>query len=879
MYLYFDKTGKISTVIPHGEPARQGSPLKLFICFDYDFFESKGLQRENIGVYVKITKPGQKNPGVAISPITEPTLEKFDKNIFSEVTYNLIPGKRYWTYKFSIMAQESTEYAGKIKVATFLLDKAQTVNDLNESGQLVPDKNIYYQATTDIFVEKTFGNPQTITLENPFDEESIINNILEKYGSKIDNLEGTRRFFRGTELPTDGYTSNDIFLNTSTGDIYKAISTEEVLEWAIIIYGSEYVDELEARLQRQINANSELSSQNAAKIGVHTTQIAILQDRMSDAERDIRDADLRIDKAESNITNLQGRMTTEEGNVDNLQQHMGVAEVDIAELKNRITAEEGKVANLQPRVSSAESQISNLNQTVSNLSNRATSAESRLGILEPVVDSTSKDVVKLKTGEIAAGKADKYTGGSTTIKTKFDQVESDYNEKINKKMNKVFSDLGLLSSIGDNAEIVFNINGEAKRITFSNFKEAIYSGDFHRGYYPSLAALQAKVTDPKEGDYAFVDTNIDGQEDLVMYIWDSNDKVWSMTNASQYLKSTVFELFQKDILNGTTPVGKANDYNENEGTIGAKFAELERQTFEFSDEIEEGNETQPTLKQLKFGDDIWIIPESKGVLLQTGEELESIDFEEGRLYLCTDNSESFTENELYVGTKDNTIKKLQSSNISLEPTLTSFTVSSPSGTLEVGSTVYSVKYSFNLKYPHKLINAHSSLLCDGTVVDSIYELNTTNSRNISTTYKNSSTGTKTIRLNIYEDNNLKFNRNQTYEVAQRYYYGILSSNVNDTILSSSVAEQNFKNILSNTDTVKTSLSQLSRVTLKIPSYSYVWFLIPTDKTIQSATSGGFDFPYQTQSNISMQNSYGTTVSYKVYRSSNKVIGDITINLG
>lgn len=267
MYLYFDKSGKISTVIPHGEPARQGSPLKLYVCFDYDFFTSKGLNKENIDVYIQLAKPGQA-AGTPISPITEPNLSFFEKTFFSEVTYNLIPGKRYHTYYFNVLANESTIIPGKLKTSLFLADKATT---LNENGK--EDKNIYYQASTEIFVEKTFGVVQTATIEQ-INEENIINNLIEPYGLRITNLEGTRKFFRGPILPIDKHDPDDIFLITSgenKGNIYKAISTEDSLTWELIVYGKDWIDALETR------------------IGQNEEDIATIKTNINEIEKDIKE--------------------------------------------------------------------------------------------------------------------------------------------------------------------------------------------------------------------------------------------------------------------------------------------------------------------------------------------------------------------------------------------------------------------------------------------------------------------------------------------------------------------------------------------------------------------------------------------------------------
>ncbi len=422
-------------------------------------------------------------------------------------------------------------------------------------------------------------------------------------------------------------------------------------------------------------------------------------------------------------------------------------------------------------------------------------------------------------------------------------VESDILEIKAKKLNKIFSDLQPRDNVGENYYLPFYVGDTAYRISWGDLKKYIESGasDHFKGDYVSYEQLVSSVLNPTDGDYAYVE---EGTNELKLYIWDADDNIWRMSSASQFLKETVFNLFQEEILNGTLPVGKAKDYTE-DGEIGLKFAELEK---------------------------------NKGVTLYKGSELESIEFEQGAIYLCTEESESFQLNQLYYGDKDKNIRKLTSSLVSLEPALITFTLNSPTGTMEVGTSVSTVSYSFGLKYPNKLVNGYSELYYGSNLVHSRSSLSTSNTGSVSYSILNSTVGTKNFALKIYSDGVSKFSSSKSYSVAQRYYYGITSSNVNAQTLTTDLANINFKNVKANSDTVKTSLSKLSSVTLNIPSNSYIWFLVPTSTSINSATSGGFDFPYQLQGYVTMTNSYGIELTYKVYRSSNQVYGDMTILL-
>ncbi len=461
--------------------------------------------------------------------------------------------------------------------------------------------------------------------------------------------------------------------------------------------------------------------------------------------------------------------------------------------------------------------------------------------------------------------------------TRLETAESEILKLKSEKMNKLFNDLAGTSTIGDNYYFVLNTGTNAVKISWENIKNLLEEGDHFKGDYVSYEQLVASVKNPKNGDYAYVDIEIEGSEDMVLYIWDEDDQVWRMSSASQFLKATVFNAFQQEVLDGIVAVGKAKGYTE-DGEIGQKFSQLEKQTIEFSDTVEQGNELKPSVKQIKLGDDVWLIPEGKGVVSYKGSQLEEMDFEEGRIYLCTEASDSFQLNQLYYGDNDKNIRKLTSSLVSLEPALTTFTLSSPTGTMEVGTSVSTVSYSFGLKYPNKLVNAYSELYYGSNLVSTKNSLATSNSGSVSYSILNSTVGTKNFTLKIYSNNTEKFSSSKSYTVAQRCYYGIASSDVNAQTLTTALANTNFKNVKENSDTVKTSLSKLSSVTLNIPSNSYVWFLVPSSQSISSATSGGFDFPYQLQGNVTMTNSYGIELTYKVYRSSNQVFGDITISL-
>lgn len=169
--------------------------------------------------------------------------------------------------------------------------------------------------------------------------------------------------------------------------------------------------------------------------------------------------------------------------------------------------------------------------------------------------------------------------------TRLGNVEEEILKLKSEKLNKIFSDLQLRNNIGDNSYLPIYVGDTAYRVSWSDLKKYIESGgsDHFKGDYVSYEQLVSSVLNPKDGDYAYVEVN---ENELTLYIWDTDDNIWRMSSAGQFLKESVFNLFQEQILNGTLPVGKAKDYTE-DGEIGLKFSELEKQTIEFSDVVEE----------------------------------------------------------------------------------------------------------------------------------------------------------------------------------------------------------------------------------------------------------------------------------------------------
>lgn len=272
----------------------------------------------------------------------------------------------------------------------------------------------------------------------------------------------------------------------------------------------------------------------------------------------------------------------------------------------------------------------------------------------------------------------------------------------------------------------------------------------------------------------------------------------------------------------------------------------------------------------------------------TGAEIENGTFEDGEIIYCTLNSDFFTANTYYVYIASNSSFRpiSMSTAIQIKPSISSFTVTTNPASVsnvEVGRTIYITRFDVGLKKYSDfayLTFTHNN----GTIT----ETSNITSNSVSVTglnYAIKSTSTGAISVSVTgrgADNNVIASADKTlgYYV-QRQYYGIAPDNPDLEVMTSALATQYYKNIVSSTNEIKTYLQSAkpSSITLNLSDTStYVWFIIPTHLSISKMTSGGFDFPFVTQSNVTITNQYGVDITYKVYRSVNKIYGTTTINL-
>ena len=190
MHLYFNKEGKLTTVIPHGEVARQGSYLNLYVLLDEDFFESREESYLDWSVNVQLLFPDGKLSTDYVTSVT-PELEVFHKTSDSEVTFDLIDGESYLTYKFNFTPAQATDIAGKIKA---LVSIYKTTNELTKrhTAKNITTEGLEYFGEAEIYIEKTFGyskKPEIQSTAHYKNLKELFNNLDARKMNREDVLK------------------------------------------------------------------------------------------------------------------------------------------------------------------------------------------------------------------------------------------------------------------------------------------------------------------------------------------------------------------------------------------------------------------------------------------------------------------------------------------------------------------------------------------------------------------------------------------------------------------------------------------------------------------------------------------------------------------
>lgn len=153
MYLYFNREGILTTSIPHGSPVRQGSSLEIVVCLDHcsDIISS----HDNKKLYncdIELVFPnGERGTAQAITA-EPPQCKQFRKTKDSEITYDLVDGRYYWTYTFKFTPEQATAYPGILEANVSMHELVITESEEYE------ETGVNYYGTAKIFVERTLGD-------------------------------------------------------------------------------------------------------------------------------------------------------------------------------------------------------------------------------------------------------------------------------------------------------------------------------------------------------------------------------------------------------------------------------------------------------------------------------------------------------------------------------------------------------------------------------------------------------------------------------------------------------------------------------------------------------------------------------------------------
>lgn len=87
--------------------------------------------------------------------------------------------------------------------------------------------------------------------------------------------------------------------------------------------------------------------------------------------------------------------------------------------------------------------------------------------------------------------------------------------------------------------------------------------------------------------------------------------------------------------------------------------------------------------------------------------------------------------------------------------------------------------------------------------------------------------------------------------------------------------------MSDTSTLKTVLNNSlpSSISLSVGNTAqYVYLVVKSSLSINTLKSGGFDVPYQLLDTVTFTNHFDATYEVKIYRTVNKVVGDLNFNI-
>ena len=168
MWVYLNNNGIPSTRIPHGEVIRQRGSFNIYIAFEKSDFKVNGLEFESEVALLSYLKEGNFVTTIHFKRPSEPefndfryidedhiSIKTFKKTHDSEVTYDLVDGKRYVVYSFHGEPDLIDEYGNYEASITFYQVNGEDVEvGVQEVHNILKTGNIKF------YVEKTYGEAE-----------------------------------------------------------------------------------------------------------------------------------------------------------------------------------------------------------------------------------------------------------------------------------------------------------------------------------------------------------------------------------------------------------------------------------------------------------------------------------------------------------------------------------------------------------------------------------------------------------------------------------------------------------------------------------------------------------------------------------------------
>lgn len=183
MYIYFNEQGILTTQILHGEsPVRQGSSFDIYVLFETtERIEDKVLS-------IQFKRPGEQTFGTEYFLSNNYLGEiEFNKLNDKEITYDLIDGKKYKTYKFTVDVNTYvTAKFGNTEALITVYQETDLEQEPSEEYQTI--REIKTKGLVNIYIEKTFGKAAIPTIT---DEQ--YNYLISYVGTLLNAFNNVRK--------------------------------------------------------------------------------------------------------------------------------------------------------------------------------------------------------------------------------------------------------------------------------------------------------------------------------------------------------------------------------------------------------------------------------------------------------------------------------------------------------------------------------------------------------------------------------------------------------------------------------------------------------------------------------------------------------------